>query len=110
MQQPHEETVEVPMAPPEPSVEEMAAAFLGEREVTKSRGEVDARSVVVFLDDWLASDEEAAERARLEFADAIVLKAAVSQSMIAQIDMIARKVLRTWDGVRACATQRVRRG
>jgi hypothetical protein len=77
----------------------MAAAFLGE--VTKSRGEVDARSIVVYLDEWLASDEEAAERARLEFADAIVLKAAVSPSMIVQIDMIARKALRTWDGVRA---------
>ena len=57
MQEQHEETVEeVPMATPEPSVADMAAAFLGE--VTKSRGEVDARSIVVYLDEWLASDDE----------------------------------------------------
>jgi hypothetical protein len=97
-QERHEETVEEPMEPPRPSIEDMATAFLGE--VTKSRGEVDERSILVFLDEWLASDAEAAQRARLEFADAIVLKAAVNLSMIAQVDMIARKVQRTFDGVR----------
>jgi hypothetical protein len=83
----------------QPTADDLADMFLST--VRQQVDDVNARSVVVYLEHWLSEDTEWAEHGRQQLADAVVQAAQVPLGQIDQVDMVAKRAMRTGYTVRA---------